>query len=131
MFDLIFSVTSIALLLLTPSFIINVIILLVVLLIPKMRNFINLSFIYGAICGVMVGGFFGLGLIFNRFYVNIIFIYIIGVIDSLYIMIPFLLVYFLNKIENRLNGKSKFFYGFCIFFMEILLTFIFIKWIDS
>ena len=115
--------TQFALFFLTPSFIINII----ALLIPKIRNSINLSCIYGAIYGVIVGGFIGLGLIFDRFDIRIISIYIAGVIDSLYMLIPFLLAYFLNKIKNRLNSKQQFSYGFCVFFMEILLTFVWIK----
>ena len=115
--------TGAALYFLTPSFIVNAI----ALLIPKIRNSINLSFIYGAICGVMVGGFIGLSLLVNVSDIEIIPIYIVGVIHSLYILIPFLLAYFLNKIKNRLNRKRQFSYGFWVFFMEILLTFVWIK----
>lgn len=104
-----------------PSFIVNALLLLI----PHFRNYINSSFLYGGFIGIVLGGIIGLvslsGL--SRLDLEFLIIYTIGLVFSLYILIPHILIYYLNKKSKNINNTPLFSAGCLLYTIETLAAF--------
>ncbi|WP_334087953.1 hypothetical protein [Helicobacter typhlonius] len=122
LFSLIEIVGMFALLFTFPSFLINIFLLLI----PNFKNIINSSFIYGGFAGIAVGGMIGLTLFISpREIIDVDFlrIYAIGFVSSLWILIPHILIFLLNKRQKKLNADSLFSGACLLYSIEILAAF--------
>ena len=107
-----------------PTFIINIILFFV----PKNRKSINISFICGSMIGIVFGGFIGLGMTLGSSKpFDFLVFYMTGLVTALFILLPFTLAYFINRVKNILNDEYMFFCVFLLFFVEIFLTFLYLK----
>lgn len=104
-----------------PSFIVNAL----SLLIPYFRNYINSSFLYGGFIGIALGGIIGLVSLISlsRLDLEFLIIYTIGLVFSLYILIPHILIYYLNKKGQNINNTPLFSAGCLLYTIETLAAF--------
>ena len=78
--------------------------------------------------GIVFGGFIGLGITLdNSKPFDFLVFYMTGLVTALFILLPFTLAYFINRVKNILNDEYMFFCGFLLFFAEIFLTFLYLK----